>query len=431
MTENCLFDPRDFPKDISPRICGLPLQDGPKEPYRTVEEGAVRRYEERARLTPFIGRFCERVVTSPEVRQGIKQRVEVDKVRAAASRIRLALRSKIEKRTLGHSELGRIYEETFPEVIPFGGDDPESPMREDLQFLFDSWDRCLDLFVTTNNREDGNEAFQGFSYEYDSLPYKSAQKRYLVDGALIIAQEIIEPSLDSRWIVNRNVGCTWRSQHLGEFDAVLIDRADWKIKSRQTFAEEIAFPWEGLRVSKLSEAAIKALKDASYGVLEIKTTMRANKVSGPNKLGRPVLSDFRAVREKIAQLVVAWRTEHHSPFPLPNYIQFLYLRGVQDNIDHRIKIDRNFIFRWQMSILNCLNRDNLSVEEQVYLKDMVEYLEGQMLPRPRFLNGKTKRFAEEVRQGLTEGTISQIELLNSKGLQSAEGNGGGNNQSSK
>jgi len=430
MTKEDLFDPRDFPKDISPRLCGLPLQEGPLEPYRTVGEDEVKRYEKRARITPVIGRFCEHVVTSAEIRNQIKQRIDLNNVREAVNRIKFALRSKIEERTLAHSELNRIYDETFPEVIPFGDDDPETPLRQDLQLLFDAWDSCLDLFMVSQNQKNQGEGetFQGFSYEYDSLPYKSPARRYLIDGALIIGQELSEPSLGDRWMVNRNVGCTWRNQHLGEFDAVLIDKEDWRVKSRQVCADEndSAYPWEGLRVSKMSEQAIKALRATSFGVLEIKTMMRAGKISGPNKLARPILSDFRAVKEKLAKLVVAWRAEHHTPFPLPVYIHFIYLRGVQDNVEHRIPIDRNFIFYWQMSILDCLHRDGLPEDKRRYLIDMIEYLEGHMLPRPRFLNGKNRRFTAEVKRGLAERTISQKDFLNFKGFQSAEGNGGGN-----
>jgi len=84
-----------------------------------------------------------------------------------------------------------------------------------------------------------------------------------------------------------------------------------------------------------------------------------------------------------------------------------------------------------MSILDCLHRDGLPEDKRRYLSDMIEYLEGHMLPRPRFLNGKTRRFTEEVKRGLAERTISQKDFLNSESFQSDEGNGGGNNQSSK
>ena len=339
-------------------LSGVPLRNGPENPYRAVGDEQKRLVEIR-NLTSGLGRTCERIV------MGLwSNKFPPDpgnsKLANAISEVRHSLRVVSQHTFPTHSGLAENYQGlTEPPETPFLGNERTWPSFPALADLFSEVDR---LYSTNFGQSFAQLSGDGTGRVGQNI-------RYLVENALVIGKWTIAdpPSLNGRVVPNVILLGKDKKQ-LAQFDGVVVD----KNSTETTF-----------------DVAGRLGDGEAWWALEIRVPNRARYISGPRKLESVFQYDIAAYQNKLGTIML----DRDGNFSLPSCILFAYLRGSLNDKIHTIWVGSSFIRSWRQHLEHKIDSDFLGQEHLGRAEYLVGYLkeaEKEALDRETELARKSR-----------------------------------------
>lgn len=289
--------------------------------YTTPFENKLIHSERRA-FASEIGRICEKAALDnwsgnrrldrdnlelKELFEGVREEIQYKKILS---------------KPMSHEELTNYYQITKPYHPTVPGKEEEGqgndvPTSINLATLFSRLDKIFNSQLMDKYRNLGS-VFD----VHDNTHKLNENIRYLIEGSLILGRIVLEPKPFNFGNLFPSVSIN-KNNHGGvEFDGV-FSNADFQNPNDP------------------------GQKD--YGVLEIKTVLRSNLISGQNSLSHVRREDIAQLRAKIGKYILLTECE----WPFPNFMAFAYLRGTRPHFIKTIRLDSEYIRDW-MEGLNTM-----------------------------------------------------------------------------
>lgn len=151
-----------------------------------------------------------------------------------------------------------------------------------------------------------------------------------------------------------------------------------------------------------------------WAVIEVKTVLIYRQSTGPAKLKEVRNYDYNAVREQLGKLVVWWSREHpQTPFPFPDSITFVYLRGDLNNLTHSVYLNERFFEKWAEGINQRFESGLSDLEEldrlgiTTLLYDQISLAKAAQKDKWRKGARERKKAAIDFQKALREGKPTQ------------------------
>ncbi len=308
-----------------------PPGDTPDKRPEEWDERRKKDLEEGRGLTTRLGRLAEQMVMPIWGGELKVDSVDLEQLRLAYRDTYDGL-ARVRQHTMPHWGQASVWREVL---------NPEGGWIEDVRCE----DNSLLMVFSEVDRLTGSKLF---SEAASRLGYRTremipASIRYLGEGAMVLARELLNPSLrfnDGRLIPN----VLWVNGHgtVAQFDAVVLGDTPSDAMSGNSMGEILE-------------------RNLPYGVVEVKTVFGAEFTSGGRKLGSVRLPHRREFQRRLGLGMVEVHPKlyaencyqpdgDYNVNLFPAMLMMVYLRGSQNNVIHRMGLDANFWRSWQVAI---------------------------------------------------------------------------------
>jgi hypothetical protein len=315
-------------------LSGRPKGRAPKNPYR-MSGPEARKAGERRELTGNLGTLCEREAI--KIWQMEKTFWEEDEetasvlaeaIRGVQSELALGLGDKPWKA----SEAAVFYQELAGSTgMPWEPGEKEEPQNKSLGTIHN----IVDAYCGT----DLIGLYERLA-SIGSSSWITPRIRYLVDTALILGKELLEPSFSSPtedgFSIWPDVVCKDNIQ----FDAFWVKGFGWIEKQRALWSNSQDNGVEFLKVEPFLAS------EQPWALMEIKTPFRTAQTTGKRALsGGPIKRHFKKTLGRLGKVALCWSFLGNH-FRFPEFIEFVYLRGYLPNAIHRVDLTAEFLTSW-------------------------------------------------------------------------------------
>lgn len=342
-------------------LSGVISHQGPRNPYTTSEDAKLH----TSKLREISSRYGKQVESvTLDVLSGKIELEESIRSELSDNTTRLIRQLRVINNIDLHTKEKIIYEFqklSRPPEIPFLASDRQEPDSPEVQRIFE----LCDMFADTTYLKD----FRSLGSVVVINPYTDAPEeviepafRLLVESSLTTAKLLTQDFsvalprgkvIKNAWVVSEGV-------NIAQFDGIVIPQgSNTNGFDALTFFEN-GEPWIAI---------------------QIKTNQRIRFLARPNRINSPFTRDLAEFQNQLVRIF-----SETGILPLPKYLYFYYLRGINHHQIHIVRVDRQFLSNWLEVVSHNFDTGNIPEELLPDACKLMDVLCRKLDEMPQFPN---------------------------------------------